>query len=120
MQRYLASGDPILMAEAIAHLQAKQAASSVRYVSHASPDREANRSLSLVSASVADVQPEALCNDPADLSAMLALISVHVRRLGWSSQMVSDRLFALFGKPAQSLLSGWELMEWLEWLEETE
>ena len=51
-----------------------------------------------------------------DFSDLLVSISVQVRRLGWGSQQLRDRLLQLFGKSSQALLEGWELERWLQWL----
>lgn len=119
LQRYLASGDPILMAEAIA-------------LSQTSPGRTSpNKPPSEVAVALPEVvQPSALFlsekpvlpppqpNDPDDLSNILVAISVHVRRLQWSAAWVGDRLQSLFGKRRQMLLTDAEIWEWLDYLEQ--
>ena len=53
------------------------------------------------------------CRRSPDWSGLLVEIAVAVRRLGWTKQAVSDRLFALFGKRHQALLDETELLQWL-------
>ena len=53
------------------------------------------------------------CRRSPDWSDLLVEIAVAVRRLGWTRQEVSDRLFALFGKRQQALLDETELLQWL-------
>jgi hypothetical protein len=53
------------------------------------------------------------CSRSPDWSKLLVEIAVAIRRLGWTRQEVSDRLFALFGKRQQALLDQTELLQWL-------
>jgi hypothetical protein len=54
---------------------------------------------------------------PPNRSEMLAAIAVHVQRLQWTPEEVSDRLWHLFGKRSQALLDDMELAQWNLWLE---
>lgn len=53
-----------------------------------------------------------------DLSEILAQISVHRQRLGWTPVQVQEELSHRFGKTSQAMLTDSELMEWLNWLRE--
>ncbi|NJR64517.1 MAG: hypothetical protein HC772_03025 [Leptolyngbyaceae cyanobacterium CRU_2_3] len=53
-----------------------------------------------------------------DLSDLLAAISVQIRRLNWTPEQISDRLFRCLGKSQRSMLNEWELAQWLDWLED--
>ncbi|KAM3099075.1 hypothetical protein ACKFKF_15665 [Phormidesmis sp. 146-12] len=53
----------------------------------------------------------------ADLSDVLAQISVHRQRLGWTTVQVREALNHRFGKISQAMLTDSELMEWLSWLQ---
>jgi hypothetical protein len=100
MQQYLESGDPILMAEALAWAEINP---GVLHVERTNLPLIAN--------------PE-LDHPPPNLSEMLAAISVHIQQLQWTPEAVSDRLWHLFGKRSQALLDDMELAQWNLWLEE--
>jgi hypothetical protein len=128
LQRYLASGDPILMAEAIA---------LSRTSPRTSPGQTSPESPSEVAVALPGVVPPSALlpsetpglpspqpndpddpDDPDDLSNILVAISVHLRRLRWLPAEVGDRLHALFGKRRQMLLTDAEILEWLDYLEQ--
>jgi hypothetical protein len=100
MQRYLESGDPILMAEAIAWAEINPGVLRVEHLN-----------LPLFEALELD-------DSAHDLSGVLATISIQIQRLGWTREQVGDRLGQLFGKRCQGLLDDMELAQWNLWLEE--
>ncbi|KAM3089844.1 hypothetical protein ACKFKG_32135 [Phormidesmis sp. 146-35] len=51
----------------------------------------------------------------ADFSDVLAQISVHRQRLGWTTVQVREALNHRFDKTSQAMLTDSELMEWLSW-----
>lgn len=123
LQRYLASGDPILMAEAIALSQTDvdkpQSEMSVASIGVASIGIVESDALPLsVSLSVSLAMLPSVSDEPDDLSNILVAISVQLRRLQWSSDCIGDRLHTLFGKRRQMLLTDPEILEWLEYLEQ--
>ena len=100
MQQYLASGDPILMAEAFAWVERN-------------PDL------------VPQVRPSLPMKEPPQLDEqafhqadLLAAIAVQLQRLQWTPTQVSDHLWTLFGKRSQAHLDDRELARWRLWLEE--
>jgi hypothetical protein len=118
LQRYLTSGDPILMAEAIALTQTP---------SHPQPPCPLSSAMSVDGREdKPDGWPPLLNwarallqdDDPDDFSNILVAISVQLRRLGWSPHSISDRLYGLFGKRHQMLLTDHEIFQWLEYLEQ--
>jgi len=99
MQQYLASGDPILMAEAFVW---------------------AERNLDLVlpaRPSLPVTESPKLDDRPLHLADVLAAIAVQLQRLQWTPKALSDRLWALFGKQRQAQLDDQELAQWHSWLE---
>jgi len=100
MQRYLESGDPILMAEAIAWAEINPGMLQVE-----------RTNLPLFEALELD-------DSARDLSGVLAAISVHIQRLELTREQVGDRLWHLFGKRSQAQLDDMELALWNLWLEE--
>ncbi|MBM0745155.1 hypothetical protein JOY44_27135 (plasmid) [Phormidium sp. CLA17] len=100
MQRYLESGDPILMAEAIAWAEINPGVLQVERLN-----------LPLFETLELD-------DSARDLSGVLAAISVQIQRLGWTREQVGDRLLHLFGKCSQTRLDDMELALWNLWLEE--
>ncbi|HEY9748725.1 MAG TPA: hypothetical protein V6C63_08605, partial [Allocoleopsis sp.] len=100
LQQYLASGDPILVAEA-------QAMLSVPLGTPKTQIRE----------------PQAIANDAKrdcverDCAELLAQISIHRQRLSWSTERLQAALQQLFGKADQARLTDEELMTWLHWLQ---
>jgi hypothetical protein len=100
MQQYLESGDPILMAEAVAWAEINPGVLQVERLN-----------LPLFEALELD-------DSARDLSGVLAAISVHIQRLELTREQVGDRLSHLFGKCSQTLLDDMELAQWNLWLEE--
>ena len=100
MQRYLESGDTILMAEAIAWAEINPGVLQVERLN-----------LPLFEALELD-------GSARDLSGVLAAISVHIQRLGWTREQVGDRLEQLLGKRSQARLDDMELALWNLWLKE--
>ncbi|XGW00813.1 MAG: hypothetical protein ACAF41_34510 (plasmid) [Leptolyngbya sp. BL-A-14] len=100
MQQYLASGDPILMAEAFAWAERN-------------PDL-----VPQVCTSFSMSEQPNLDDRPLHLADLLAAIAVLLQRLQWTPEQVSDRLWALFGKRSQAHLDDRELARWRLWLEE--
>jgi len=100
MQHFLESGDPILMAEALAWSAINPGVLQVERMS-----------LPLIEALELD-------DSARDLSGVLAAISVHIQRLELTREQVGDRLSHLFGKCSQTLLDDMELAQWNLWLEE--
>ena len=100
MQRYLESGDPILMAEAVAWAEINPGVLQVERLN-----------LPLFEALELD-------DSAHDLSGVLATISIQIQRLGWTREQVGDRLEQLLGKRSQGLLDDMELAQWNLWLEE--
>lgn len=110
LQQYLASGDPILMAEAQAMLsgcpppreaQAQKAQGQENQVQESQGQRN-------------QIGNQAI----ADCSDLLAQICIHRRRLGWGIQRVQAALRQLFGKVEQARLTDGELVAWLNWLQQ--
>ncbi len=99
MQQYLESGDPILMAEAIAWAEINPGVLRVERLN-----------LPLFEALELD-------DSAHDLSGVLATISIQIQRLGWTREQVGDRLEQLLGKRSQGLLDDMELAQWNLWLE---
>jgi hypothetical protein len=94
IQRFLHSDDPVLIAEANTWLKRH-------------PEF---------------VQPPPLTIDvveAGDLSEQLALISIHIERLGWDKAQVRCQLQRRFGKAQQVQLNPAELTHWLTCLEDT-
>ena len=108
MMRFLISGDPILQAEALTWME--QHSNSFARAEVETPSQLA----------LPGVTPQPFDEplpDPFDLSEILAEISIHRKRLGWSAEQVSQTLQKLFCKTHQSRLDDLELVEWLRWLE---
>ncbi len=74
------------------------------------------RSLPAVPVSISSLAEMAIEQDgsPQDWSDLLVVISVEIRRLGWTRQQANDRLFHLFGKRQQAMLTEAELWDWLK------
>ena len=100
MQQYLESGDPILMAEALAWAEINPGVLQVE-----------RTNLPLFEALELD-------DSARDLSGVLAAISVHIQRLKLTREQVGDRLGQLFGKRCQAQLDDMELAQWNLWLQE--
>ncbi len=124
MQQFLASGDPILVAEATAWAEINPGVLDLdRFQSpsrHASSTKETVISIEQPLENE-KIQPRKNPTKPAakaDLSDVMAAISLQLRRLEWTTVEARDRLFTKFGKQHRSMLSESELLEWLEWLEQ--
>lgn len=102
MQQFLASGDPILMAEALAWAQINSGVLNVERIN-------------ILSLTDLEVQERGNLRI-ADFSDVLAQISICIQQLGWIKQQVSDRLFICFRKRSQVMLTDQELLQWLELL----
>lgn len=100
MQHYLDSGDPILMAEALAWAQVNPGILDM-----------SQRQLPLM---------DEFMVQPAESKRLreLAEIALQIGRLKLTPQEVSDRLFELFGKRSQAMLTDTELTQWKLWLEQ--
>jgi len=112
MRQFLASGDLILRAEALAWMQENPG-----IIDDADIETPMQCSLPLFDVEVAfefDREPPP---EPLDFSEILTAISFQLQRLGWDKGQVSQRLQDLFGKKMQSRLDDMELVEWLHWLE---
>jgi len=97
MQAYLASNDPILMAEAQRWLEQQERASS------SPPSLEP--------------QPAPVITSRESFQVLIEAIAYHISRLGWSAQDISQHLMQRVGKPVQALLTDYELSAWLAYLE---
>ncbi|MEP0873251.1 bacteriocin immunity protein [Trichocoleus desertorum AS-A10] len=112
MEQYLASGDPILMAEARRSLPATQERLHRQLSPFRQPEQQA------IADNSTDNFVDSSTDDFADWSEVLAQISVHRRRLGWAAAQVQTALQQLFGKASQALLTDAELVAWLHWLQQ--
>ncbi len=101
MQTFLNSGDPILVAEALAWIQANP---GVLEVSQPQLDLLTKH------------QPEATF---VERSVILAAIESQKQRLTWSEQQVVHALQQRFGKSSLATLSDMELQHWLKLLKQT-
>lgn len=99
MQQYLDSGDPILMAEALAWAQVNPGILDVSQLQLPLIDEFVTQSVG------------------SGRSRDLAAITLQIERLRLTQQQVSDRLFELFGKRNQAMLTDTELTQWKLWLE---
>lgn len=102
MQQFLASGDPILMAEASAWAQINPGVLNIEQI---------NIPSSIGSGTKDRGNPIII-----DFSDVLAQISIRTQQLGWTKLQVNDRLFNRFGKQSQAMLTDQELWQWLELL----
>ncbi len=97
MQQFLDSGDPILVAEAMAWAQLHPNVLSLN-----------------------PLQLSLLCNAPPrplhSRSAILVAIAAQFERLQWSNEQLSHALNQHFRKPHLELLNDFELMRWLAWI----
>jgi len=123
MQQFLNSGDPILVAEATAFYQR----SASQKFSPSSTIELGNNESGLNSELCQQPKPDAIGHVKnlavlseglsEDFSNLLATITIHIRRLGWTQKQVVQHLQQQFGKSHQSRLSNEELSEWLQWLQ---
>jgi hypothetical protein len=102
MQQFLASGDPILMAEALAWAQINPGVLNTQQINPPS----------LKGSEAKDRGGPRI----TDFSDVLAQISIGTQQLGWTKQQVTDRLFSSFRKRSQAMLTDQELWQWLELL----
>ena len=126
MEQYLASGDPILMAEAqrslpisppLAEELPLQSASLEPGVSAlVSQPPHVSVSSPPLQSETAEKIPNFLRDAIADLGDILAQIQIHQKRLGWTVEQVQITLRNLFQKTNQARLTDTELMQWLQWL----
>jgi hypothetical protein len=109
-QQFLASGDPILVAEALTWAREESFPGSFPILLSSDP-----------STRVLPPEPLLPHQDAVwlrfDLSDTLAAISVQIKRLGWSRSQVSHDLLQRFGKSDRALLLEEELIQWLAELE---
>lgn len=133
MRQFLASGDPILVAEALMYFNPQesnprvvQAPQTIDLPLDPNLDCGSFQSLDAGYAwmrsqmSRSHEVPAILLEtsgDLEDLSDLLATITIHVRRLGWTQEQARLHLLRQFGKFHQSRLSHEELVRWLQWLE---
>jgi len=112
MQRYLASGDSILMAEAQAW-----------FAQFEMPERALDGHPIAVQEAVASE----LANTPGgakpsitqreQFQVVVEAIAYHLARLRWTELILRQNLLACTGKPIQALLTDEELVRWLQFLE---
>lgn len=114
LQRYLESGDPILVNEAMSALRSL---SSLPKPLDTSSDQGSARCHPRAAGlwREADAPPDARIGS-VDLSDTLAAITVQLRRLHWTHERKQRYLLQRFNKNAQSQLNDLELLQWLEWL----
>ena len=99
MQQFLGSGDPILIAEAMAWAQVNPGVLQVNNLQSLLAGSSTRQSL--------------------DRSSILAAIAAQLGQLGWSDEQVELAFQQNFGKCNLAMLSDSELMQWLEWLGDT-
>lgn len=110
MQRYLHSGDPILVAEAIAWAQVNPGVLNHPQIPPPSIPLPSQPQPQSCSSSYS--APQSLI----DFSELLVAISIDLRRLGWSTTQSRSYLQQLFSKSSQALLDDLELQQWFDWL----
>jgi len=101
MQQFLASGDPILVAEALAWAQVNP---GILDITQSQLDRLSDRQTALL---------------VGDRSTILAAIESQRQRLNWSEQQVNHDLQQRFGKGSLEALNEAELRHWLKQLSQT-
>lgn len=125
MQQYLRSGDPILVAEAVAQLGSGvvsvQVSSAMLKCTDSVPDLNMPTVLDLPLQSPPPASPALfssplMCLLPFDCSDILVRISIELRRLAWTSEQICSELRQLFGKSCQAFLDAMELVQWFNWL----
>lgn len=97
MQQFLDSGDPILVAEAMAWAQVNPGVLQVNALQ-----------LSLLTASQAERF--------IDRSSILTAIEAQLQQLQWSDEQSCCALQQHFGKNRLEILRDWELIQWWKWL----
>jgi hypothetical protein len=133
LQQYLASGDPILMAEAqriLAResplsleeqvLEEQVQALAAQVQGPQMPNSQRQLYPAIANSSPNNSPPNKAQLDCAylDCSELLAQIGIHRRRLGWGVERVQAILKQLFGKADQARLTDEELVTWLRWLQQ--
>lgn len=137
MQRYWDSGDPILMAEAQQwasanpgilnipaqsdQLQQKEPdALAVLPMGWELPEQVEHLACGAIAPGEFEQKPAEPIDEEnleiADLSDVLAQISVHRQRLKWTPVQVQEALNHRFGEARQAMLTDLELVDWLNWL----
>lgn len=126
MEQYLASGDPILMAEAqrslpisrslAEELPLQSASLELKVLPHLSQPSQVRVSSSPLRSECSEKTPNVLRGAIADLGDILAQIQIHQKRLGWTVEKIQTALGSLFQKTSQARLTDIELMQWLQWL----
>jgi hypothetical protein len=140
MQRYWASGDPILMQEAergtaanpdlikiplsVDKLPPKETGLMPDWCQKKVLDRVENAAGLGISAANPAVNLESKTTSShqlgdangTDFSDLLAQIQVHQECLGWMNEHIQPALLQRFGKASQALLTDAELIEWSNWL----
>jgi hypothetical protein len=100
MQQFLDSGDPILVAEAMAWAQVNP---GVLQSNEHSPS----------------LLEDSSTEQPLNRASILRAIATQIERLGWSEEQVCHELQQHFGKSPLASLSDSELLHGLEWLRNT-
>jgi hypothetical protein len=140
MQRYWASGDPILMHEAKQGTAANPDVAKIPISTDKLPSKETSLMPDWLPKQVCDRIENAAClglsaansmvnlewkipppqqlgdANGTDFSDLLAQIQVHQECLGWMNEQIQDALLQRFGKASQVLLTDAELIEWSNWL----
>lgn len=96
MNYFLASGDPILVAEALAWAQVNSVLLEVNQLTLLSNNETIVESM--------------------DLLALWAAIVIEIQRLAWLPDQVSSYLYEQFGGRSRAGLTNLELEQWLRWL----
>lgn len=121
IQQYLASGDPILIAEAQSRLQAQSThldLKPIQRLTHPFPTPHQNPLKPSCRTQLR--QPEqfqATVELQSDFSELLAAISVQLKRLQWTSTEMCAQLHNRYQKANRSLLSETELWDWFMYLQ---
>lgn len=116
MEQYLASGDPILMAEAQRALPISPPLAAELPLPSTLLPPQANHSPPPLRSQTVENMPNVLRDAIADLGDILAQIQIHQKRLGWTGEQIQAALRNLFQKTSQARLTDTELMQWLQWL----
>lgn len=113
MAQFLQSGDPILMAEALAWANQHPNQLISLDPSHSALGMPATVTTGRIP--LADDSGRGGA-DSVDYSDLLAWIVVQIECCQWSSGDVSDRLYQLLGKRSQALLTDVELLIWADYI----
>lgn len=133
MQRYLASGDAILVAEAqawFAQLEGAQRLSEPSDMACTKGDGElTSNSFGIRAEALLEKHPSKGVDAPSgkrlithreQFQVVVEAIAYHLARLQWPEPTLRQNLLACTGKPVQALLTDEELVRWLQCLELTE